>query len=133
MTVEEQRRAILLLSAIELSGGGTKARVLDNIATKAYLVLGPRDLAYKHNRHERVWRNELAYVRKHLVQEGYFADIRRDWWAVTDAGRRYLGDLARRLPHTDGDAILSQHAMHAIRAARSARDGQDSAQRCDAM
>ena len=119
MTIEEQRRAILLLSAVELSGGGTKARVLDNISAKAYLVLGPRDLAYKHNRHEHVWRNELAYVRKHLVQDGYFDDARRDWWAVTDAGRRYLGDLAGRLPQLGGDTILSQRALQAIRAAAS--------------
>ena len=51
------------------------------------------DLETKHNRNELVWRNDFAFVRKHLTQENFFVNGIFNDWSITDAGKKELFSL----------------------------------------
>ena len=61
-TQEREKSLALLLSIVDLGGGGTKKQVLDNIEGRGYISFDDRDLEMKTNRSELVWRNNLAYI-----------------------------------------------------------------------
>ena len=76
MTLEEEKRFVLLASALDLGGRGQKHEVLDNIESKGYLRFDAHDLEDMPNRNELFWRNDLAYIRKHLVVNRHFDGAR---------------------------------------------------------
>jgi len=71
------------------------------------------------NRKELKWRNDLAFVRKHLVQEGYVSDAHYDDWALTEKGKAYARQLAQRAAASSGDYVHVKEAASVIEAALS--------------
>jgi len=96
MIVHEQKYLVILLSLMDLNGGGTKAQVLDNILEKDYLKLSALDCEIMSSRDEMRWRNDLAYKRNELKDKGFVDGSRRNWWDITDAGISYLKSLAKQ-------------------------------------
>ena len=118
MTIEEERRFLLLLSSYALGNHVTKAQVLDKIDDSGWIVLSDDDLKMKHNRKELVWRNNLAFVRKHLALAGLYQSELRDDWTITEKGVNALVSLFQQAQVTpcsiithkaisDAKAILS--------------------------
>jgi hypothetical protein len=94
MNLTDEQRFVVLLSIFELGGAATKADTLDNIQAKGYYRLDDRDLGWKHNRNEQVWRNELAFSRKRLEVAGLIDGSIFDNWQLTEKGRNCLDQLA---------------------------------------
>lgn len=93
MTAEQEKRLILLTAIVNLGGGGSKNAVLDEVERLNLLKLVPADREVMVSRNELRWRNNLAFIRKHLVMEGLMSDISRDSWAITESGKVYLRRL----------------------------------------
>jgi hypothetical protein len=67
--LEDEKRFALLASILDLGGTGRKFEVLDNIQARNYLKLDSHDRELMPSRNEPYWRNDIAYVRKHLAVE----------------------------------------------------------------
>ncbi|WP_019229015.1 winged helix-turn-helix domain-containing protein [Sedimentibacter sp. B4] len=93
ITITLEEKLVILISIYDLGGCGTKEEVLDNIDEKCYLNLTQSEKQYKENRHELVWRNTLAFERKHLVQAGYLDGSIRNQWKITSDGIDYMVEL----------------------------------------
>ena len=96
MTLEEEKRYLLLLGAYYchiLGASPTKRNVLDIIAERRWATFTSYDLSVKHNRNELVWRNDFAFVRKHLVMEGFFQGDVPNCWSMTLSGQSELKRL----------------------------------------
>lgn len=93
MTLEEQRRFIVLLSAWELGGSPLRQEVLDNIRDKRYIDFQDYDLEGVGNQNEPRWQNDLSYTRKHLVDAGHLDNSIRGRWVITDLGKSALNNL----------------------------------------
>ena len=106
-----------------LSGGsGSKQDVLDTVESAGLMALTERDRAMLRTRNEPTWRNDLAFVRSHLVEAGCIVN-RRDSWEITPEGRQVAADLAmmaksqgelRRLGPTALAAITTLFALPEI-------------------
>lgn len=94
MTVEEEQRFALLASVLDLGGRGRKQEVLDNIEAKGYLKFDERDLRTMANRDELYWRNNIAFVRKHLVGSHHLDGGRFNNWEITASGQSYFQSLS---------------------------------------
>ena len=94
MTVEEEKRFVLLASVLDLGGRGRKHEILDNIEAKGYLKLDAHDLETMLNRNELYWRNDIAYIRKHLVAHRYLDGARFNNWEITPHGESYFRRLS---------------------------------------
>jgi predicted HNH restriction endonuclease len=114
---EMEKRLAILVSLSDLGGSGTKQDVLDNILASNYLLLNKRDLEWLPNRPELRWRNDLAFTRKHLVQEEYVDDSQHNVWQVTQLGRTYLESMTRALSKADHEK-LKLLTLEAIERAR---------------
>ena len=100
MTSEKEKRFLLLLSSTLCGVGASKSDVLNYISANEWLILSEKNKLVKHNRNELVWRNDLAFVRKHLAQEGLFVDGIRNNWSITDSGKLYLKELMQEVLNT---------------------------------
>lgn len=69
----------------------------------------------KHNRNELVWRNDLAFIRKHLAQEGLFVDGIRNNWSITDSGKLYLNELMQEVLNTETLSKISPKLVHELK------------------
>ena len=96
MTLEDEKKLVLLTSIIEVGGSGTKKRVLDNIERKKYYELTAEDERTMENRNEEAWRNDLAFIRMRLVNQGAIDKSMRDNWQITDTGRFLFASLAKQ-------------------------------------
>lgn len=96
MTLEDEKRLALLAAILRVGGHAPKARVLDTLYDLGLLKLTDHNRAIMPSRREERWRNDLAYVRKHLVDAQYLSDSQHDNWAITDSGRTYAKELAAR-------------------------------------
>jgi hypothetical protein len=94
MNTEEEKRFVLLASVLDLGGRGQKHEVLDNIEAKGYLKLNDHDLKSMPTRNELYWRNDVAYVRKHLVANRYLDGARFNNWEITSKGQSYFHQLS---------------------------------------
>ncbi len=115
MTLEKEKRFLLLLSSKLCGYGASKADVLDYIDSSKWIVLSENEKMYKHNRKELVWRNDLAFVCKHLAQEGYFVDGVRNNWSITDKGRKYLNILLSEVLETRNFSKLSSKLLEELK------------------
>ncbi len=97
MTLENEKRFLLLLSSYHIGKSPTKKEVLDLLINKEWMEFSKDDLEIKKNRNELVWRNDLAFIRKHLVQEGCFDGTIKNNWAVTQKGINYLYILSGKV------------------------------------
>lgn len=93
MTAENEKRFLLLLSSFMQEDIATKSAVLDYIEEKNWIILSNEDLQIRKNRNELIWRNDLAYVRKHLAMEGMFISSERNNWSITEKGIKALVTL----------------------------------------
>lgn len=97
ITVTKEKHFLVLLSIFDLSGGANKKQVLDNIQSQDYYLFSEQDLMMKSNRPELHWRNDLAFVRKHLVAGGYINDSVHNLWSITETGMEYLNSLCEEV------------------------------------
>ena len=65
----------------------------------------------KQNIKELVWRNDFAFVRKHLEQNGFYISGKRNDWSVTEAGKEELKRLCMQVFATDSFTVVSQNAV----------------------
>lgn len=97
MTAEDEKRLILLTAIIRLGGSGSKGQVLDEVERAGLMMFSPHDLQFRRTRNEVNWRNDLAYIRDHLVNEGHLSSAKWNTWAITEGGERHFASLAARL------------------------------------
>jgi hypothetical protein len=97
MNLEREKRMVLLTSILDLNGKGTKKRVLDNIEKKQFYKINHDDQQTMVSRDEEVWRNDLAFIRHHLVSEKYLDGSKRDNWEITQKGRIYFQSLLKEV------------------------------------
>ena len=89
-SVENESRLVILLSIVDLSGSASKQMVLDNIEQNHYLKIRPEDFQDRKSRKEEIWRNNLAFVRQHLVEDGLLDGSADDLWRITPIGYEWL-------------------------------------------
>jgi predicted HNH restriction endonuclease len=114
ITDEDEKRAALIMSLIDLNGSASKKKVLDNIYENKYIDFSPDDLKLMKNRKEDKWRNDLAFVRKHLVLDKYMDGNQFDVWKLTESGREYFYKLTKDIKHIKGFRILSSEGIARI-------------------
>lgn len=119
MDSEEEKRFLLLLSMIHLGGAGTKQQVLDSIAEQSWIKLTPREREVMESRNEIRWRNDLAYVRKHLVQGRYVSDQVWGEWRITEKGTEYFHKLCRKVEQAGSFRHVSSQALLKIESINS--------------
>jgi len=105
ITLTKEKHFLVLLSIFDLSGGANKKQVLDNIQTQKYYMFSEQDLTMKSNRPELHWRNDLAYIRKHLVARGYINDSVRNLWSITEVGVDYLKILCNEVVNSQNSGF----------------------------
>lgn len=110
MSKEKQRRFILLLSAYVNRDNCSKKCVLDYIRDNNWLIISERDKQLNPQIKEPIWRNEFAFVRKHLVLENYFCNDEINQWKITISGVGYLVYLFEHLKVSE-HALLTEKAM----------------------
>lgn len=99
MTLEEEKRYLLLLSSYYLMNKYSndkiisKREVLDTINDLGWVYLNNNDLKVKDNRNELVWRNDFAFIRKHLVEENFYYGNIKNNWKITSEGKSELERL----------------------------------------
>ena len=93
MTSEEEKRLLILAAVTKLGGSATKKETLDAIVEGDLMKLSAYDLEKRKSRNELNWRNDLAFIRDHLVRDGHLTS---EWntWAITKSGRQHLSSLA---------------------------------------
>jgi predicted HNH restriction endonuclease len=111
MTSEEEKRLLLLLSMVHLDGGGTKQQVLDAIQEQSWIRLTLGEQRVMDTRNEAIWRNNLAFVRLHLVNDGYVSDRVRNEWRITEKGTKYFHQLCQKAKRTSSLQHMSDQAL----------------------
>lgn len=94
-----------LSTVLKLGGASDKANVLDYLANNDLINLRDEDETVLKSRKEVKWRNELAYVRRHLVE---IAVLYQHEWAITEAGKVYYNLLVKTLRERPSDCILQR-------------------------
>jgi len=115
MNLELEKRMVLLISILDLNGKGTKKRVLDNIEKKQFYKINNYDQQTMSNRDEEVWRNDLAFIRHHLVLGKYLDASKRDNWEITQKGRIYFQSLVNEFLVTRNFYKLTNVAIDRIK------------------
>ncbi len=111
MTREKEIRFLLLLSSAEIEGIPTKKKVLDQIYNEGWVDLTEEDEELMLNRNEKMWKNSFAFVRKHLVMEGYFSNSRNEW-GITQNGRGYLKQLYQEVKQNTAFNLINLKAIN---------------------
>lgn len=108
----------ILMSIYDIGGSGSKKLVLDNISEKGYIEFNELDLEIKKNRNELHWRNDLAFVRKKLVTDGYINDSEKNNWKITENGKMYLMNLCEEITNINVTELkkLSNFAVKSAKA-----------------
>jgi hypothetical protein len=94
VTSEEEKQLVVLTAVLRIGGAGTKKAVLDEVEQARLMRFSVRDLELVPTRNEISWRNDLAYVRKHLVVAGYLSGEIWNCWRITEAGKARAAHLA---------------------------------------
>ena len=93
LSLEEEKQLVLLLAVSHLGGEATKRRVLDLIDAQGWLLLDDVDREKMESRDEERWRNDLAFIRHHLVLADCLGGLQRNRWTITAKGRQRLDSL----------------------------------------
>lgn len=82
--------------ALDAMGGkGRRASVLDWIEKHHGQDLSAEDLEYRESTREEVWRNNVSWVRQHLVNEGLLINhSEHGQWELSERGRSTLRPLS---------------------------------------
>ncbi|MCM0666389.1 HNH endonuclease [Flavobacterium tyrosinilyticum] len=94
MNKEQQNRFLILFALKNLNYNASKNEVLNFILENNIIILNENDFKNLPSRTEEKWRNELAFVRSHLVKEDYLTNSNKDKWEVTNEGKIYLDELS---------------------------------------
>lgn len=97
MTAEDEKRLVLLAAIIRLGGSGSKKQVLDEVEHADLMKFSPHDLQFRRTRRELNWRNDLAYIKDHLTNEGHLSSAQWNTWAITEKGKVHFASLASHL------------------------------------
>jgi|CXWL01.1.fsa_nt_gi predicted HNH restriction endonuclease len=97
MTAEDEKQLILLAAIILIGGSGSKKQVLDEVERAGLMKFSPDDLQYRASRNELIWRNDLAYIRDHLVRKGHVSNVQSNKWSVTEGGKSHFASLVSKL------------------------------------
>ncbi|MBX3406772.1 MAG: winged helix-turn-helix domain-containing protein [Phycisphaeraceae bacterium] len=112
LSVEEEKRLVILMAVAVLGGSATKSCVLDLIDARGWLSLDESDREIMETRNEARWRNDLAFIRHHLVLNGCLSGLHRNQWEITPKGRQVLRRLATAAkgasPHKLNRAFIKQ-------------------------
>lgn len=115
MTTENEKRFLLLLSSFMQENIATKSVVLDYIEEQNWIILSEEDLQIRKNRNELIWRNDLAYVRKHLAMEDMFVSSEHNNWSITDKGIKALVTLFQEVLSCNSFSKISPAAISAAK------------------
>jgi len=116
MTTENEKRFLLLLSSLLQKNIASKKSVLDYIEDHDWIILTAEDLKIRRNRNELIWKNDLAYVRKHLAIEGFYVSTERNNWSITDNGKEYLLSLFEEVLNCNSFSKIKETAILAAKA-----------------
>ncbi|MNK34413.1 hypothetical protein D3C87_529190 [compost metagenome] len=94
MNIEQQNRFLILFALVNLDNSASKAQVLDFLIENDLISLDEDDLRILNSRNEEKWRNELAYVRSHLVNDGHLSNNSKGIWDMTEDGVQYYKKLS---------------------------------------
>ena len=95
---EETEKRLLILYAVQsLKNRATKEDVLNYLRKQDIVLLNKHDVEYLSTRTEERWRNDFAYVRSHLVRDGYLSNAERGYWIITEEGKTYYQTEIRKL------------------------------------
>lgn len=103
MNKELENRLLILYAILQLGGVSNKRDVLDFLENRDLILLDAEDKAILKTRHEAKWRNELAYVRYHLVE---LLALYQEEWAITMSGRKYYNLLVQTLRERPQDYLF---------------------------
>ena len=110
MTTEDEKQLIVLAAILLVGGNGSKQDVLDAVEDSSLMRFSTSDLKIRESRNELVWRNDLAFIRSHLVKDGCISS-KWDSWAITDKGRARAASLLSKvgpqsqLQHINRDSL----------------------------
>lgn len=107
MSKELENRLLILYAIIQLGGISNKKDVLDFLQNQNLILLNEKDQVLLKSRAEVKWRNELAYVRYHLVE--LFA-LYQEEWSITPSGKKYYNLLTAELKN-----LPKQHVFQRIK------------------
>ena len=105
MNKELENRLLILYAVLQLGGISNKKNVLDFLENQDLIILSDKDKAILKSRSEVKWRNELAYVRYHLVE---LLTLYQEEWAITMCGRKYYNLLIETLKNQSQDYIFQR-------------------------
>lgn len=105
MNKELEDRLLVLYAILQLGGISNKKDVLDFLESQDLIILGDKDKVILKSRREIKWRNELAYVRYHLVE---LLTLYQEEWAITMSGRKYYNLLIETLKGRSKDYIFQR-------------------------
>ncbi len=94
---EYEKRLLILFSLSKQNFRATKKNVLDYLGDNDLIKLTSADLQTRESSNELVWRSSLAYIRHHLVEDGYLFNKEYGIWEANDKGKTYFEKLAKEL------------------------------------
>ncbi len=100
ITLEQERRYLILLSVMLLGGAASKKESLDLLEKNNMIALTDEDKVMKPNIQEPTWRSDMGFIRKHLERLGYLDGSIRGIWRITISGILYFFDLCKMM-HTN--------------------------------
>ncbi len=111
MSCENEKRFLILFSSYCLGNNATKKNVLDYIEQMGWIVFSKDDLEVRQNRNELIWRNDFAFVRKHLVMHGLLEN-KRNFWTITHKGRSELFNIYKQILRDKTIRKITQKALN---------------------
>jgi len=116
MTIELQNRLLVLYAILLNNGKASKKQVLDYLETRELIILTENDISILKSRNEMKWRNELAFIRQHLVEDNYLDNKERNFWTITDIGIEYYQQLKSEIITEEGNDYqrLSGNFIHLL-------------------
>lgn len=101
MNKELQNRFLILNAVSALGGVSSKKDTLDYLEENNLIILTTSDREILKTRNEPKWRNELAFVRQHLVEEGLLSNEVKSTWSITNEGENYLATLYKQINESE--------------------------------
>jgi predicted HNH restriction endonuclease len=112
---EQENRFLILFALNTLGRVSTKKEVLDHIEINGWIKLSNQDIAILGSRNEPKWRNELAFVRQHLVSDGILSSTASHGkWEMTAAGEVYFNDVINKLDTTFEYSRITRSALNTL-------------------
>lgn len=111
MNKEQQNRFLLLFAIKQLNNNSSKNEVLNYLLENDLIQLNENDFQILGTRNEEKWRNELAFVRSHLVKEGFLSNSNRDRWEITQLGDTYFEKLFHQFSTTQSTLRINKEVF----------------------